>query len=86
MTNATDYQRDYEAMRIIESLYAVEDGIAWVPAGRSGWKIKRIVKVPMRGGYQIGPDTIVMHPATAAIARGIIGCQTPALGCRIEHA
>lgn len=56
----------FGAIHIIESVYCVEDGFAWLPAGRSGWKVKRAVKVPMRGGIRVGANTMVMHPATVA--------------------
>lgn len=49
-------------MRIIESLYLVEDGWAWLPLGRSGWKGKCRVKVPYQGALQIDANTIIMHP------------------------
>ncbi len=51
-------------VRIIESVWLTEPGVAWLPAGRSGWKVKRVVQVPMKGAIRLDANTIVMHPAT----------------------
>jgi hypothetical protein len=51
-----------DGMRVIESAYLVEDGWAWQPLGRSGWKGKRRVQVPYRGAVRLNASTFVMHP------------------------
>lgn len=53
----------FSGMRVIESEHLVEDGWAWLPCGRTGWKAKRHVKVPSRRAFQISANTLVMHPA-----------------------
>lgn len=51
-------------MRVIESVHLTEPGHAWFPAGRSGWKVKRAVRVPMNGAVKLNETTLLIHPAT----------------------
>lgn len=61
------YLRD--GLRVVESVHLVEKGqprLEWVPAGRSGWQVRRVVVplVPYPGALRLNATTVVMHPAT----------------------
>jgi hypothetical protein len=52
----------FGGLKVIQSEHMVEDGWAWLPLGRSGWKAKRLVKVPRMDALKINGNTLVMHP------------------------
>jgi hypothetical protein len=56
-------------IRIIESVYLVEDAEVWVPLGRSGWKTPRVVQVPSRKAVALDSHMLVMHPVAVAELR-----------------
>jgi hypothetical protein len=53
----------FGGFKVVESVHLVEDGWAWLPLGRSGWKAKRLVKVPSMNAVRLNATTLVMHPA-----------------------
>lgn len=68
---------NFSGMNVIESTLLVEDGepyTAWLPCGRSGWRVKRILtpKIPYRGVLCINATTLVMHPVTLRELRKLL--------------
>jgi hypothetical protein len=62
----------FNGFRVIESALLVRDGeprLSWVPAGRSGWKVKRMVTPKEPYAVRLDATTMVMHPALVRAIR-----------------